>query len=315
MRRQLAGLYRLVVAVTAVPLATGCDAKTEPPATRTPITTSSLPSRVSEGRYDSVLRSAKVQFPGSVGFVVGPLSVAATPTMDPRSSDIHIVVAVPPVPNIGYRPAAHAGLQIRVSRVEDDAGNNLRNPDSPWKGKIFDRSGLHEQNPSFDIRGRASIEWQGGVAPPPGPVRYAYRAAHLLPETRFGDINEVEGEIVVLLPVDVAMYEVPLDGSAVVAGDTSIRVLPPGKDPSVVTITVAGQPSRFAGFVGQSGDGRAVEPEFCGAPEWLGPKADLFCSFERRPKSITVALARKHIERTYPFVLTRSNHKWVSTNR
>ena len=140
----------------------------------------------SEAEYDDLLRSGDIRFEGGGGTSLGPIALNMSKFWDRKDNpSLWIEVRMIPLPNFNLN-AKLAGIVI--DHVWDFTGKDIYNPDSKFETPLFEVIPFAER--------------QG-----PKPHLAAFRNVYLKPGVKSGDIDRIEGKVILSLPIGVRMAE------------------------------------------------------------------------------------------------------------
>ena len=144
------------------------------------------PVHLSESEYDDLLHSGETRFESGDGMSLGPIALKLSKFWDRKDNpSLWIEVRMIPLPNFNLNAKL---ARIVIDHVWDFSGKDIYNPDSKFETPLFEVIPFVER-----LR--------------PKPHLAAFRNVYLKPGVKSGDIDRIEGRVILSLPVGIRMAQ------------------------------------------------------------------------------------------------------------
>lgn len=260
---------------------------------------SALPMRLDRCHYERAFAEASVTLQGPTHVTHGPIAIWRELAFGEPSESLSVGVIIAPLPNLFAASMSGARVRLVVESVLAADGRELIDRDGGMMGDFFEE--LDGDDGFGQPSGSHSVEtFAGAFAGDDNFV--ASRSIDLREAVNEADVAHVRGTVILRLPIDARMVDVPVGGQPVVAGD--LRVWAERRDGTAFTLRWTSSDSDFlaldplprndSAFIRSSSFARSDGAATPGS-------GDVRADFDREVETLRVAFAREFFEHRVPF--------------
>lgn len=243
-----------------------------------------VPVKLNEAEYDSLLTSRNVDFESGTRISVGPAAFQLSNFWG-NSSDPHVWLKVRLIQLPNMMLADNKFAKVLITHVWDQNHRDVYNRDSRFEENLF------QQINFFEVR---------------MPTSYleAIRDVHLISGVKENDIEAVEGELDLELPINIETADFNSSSIGKQINIAGSKVILKAINKSEVLLNYEGVTENYINTFAYNDQGKQLQ-RMGSSTEGTENTISFKNLYEGNVKTIKVVVASKFMERKYPFVLKK----------